>query len=106
MTRLHRTIVQKVLYSQLLHCRSCGRRVGELRPMVNAKWSFLVSRYTRCIRCGSANVHRVKRRDRIDSVSTNPLSQALRLTGAPLNKCPACRLQYYDCRPLAPDAED
>ena len=34
-----------------------------------------------------------------DWMSKHPLSWMFRLLGAPLNKCPSCRLQYYDWRP-------
>jgi hypothetical protein len=65
---------------------------------VEARLTFLFSRRTHCIRCGTADVHRLSKRDRIDSVSNSLASWLMRLSGAPLNKCPSCRLQYYDWR--------
>lgn len=44
-------------------------------------------------------IHRVAKRDRVDDLSQHPLSWLLGVSGAPLNKCPACRLQYYDWHP-------
>jgi len=86
----------------MFRCTKCGHALKRLHPIVDANLSFVFSRYTRCIRCGTPRVQRLKKRDRIDSMSKNLTSQLLRLTGAPLNKCPACRLQYYDWRPPQP----
>jgi hypothetical protein len=47
-------------------------------------------------------VRRQRKHDRIDTVSNHPLSRLMQITGAPLNRCFACRVQYYDWRPLAP----
>ena len=61
-------------------------------------FGYLFSPYTHCVRCGTISVTRAAKRDRIDSVSRNILSRIQHLLGAPLNKCAACRLQYYDWR--------
>ena len=105
--RMHRTTAEKLIYAELFRCAHCDLRLRQLRGRRNAKISFLFSRYTRCIRCGTQHVRRISKRDRVDSVSRGVVSTLLRLTGAPLNKCDACRLQYYDWRPLhaAPRAE-
>ena len=60
--------------------------------------SFYLSRYTSCIRCGNVDVRRVATLDLVDSRSKHIWSLLFRLAGAPLNKCDACRLQYYDWR--------
>ena len=44
-------------------------------------------------------ISEVAKRDRVDTISHHPLSVIQHLTFAPLNKCPACRLQYFDWRP-------
>jgi hypothetical protein len=95
--------MQKVLYNEIFRCTRCGYFLKHLHPLVDANLSFVFSRYTHCIRCGTSRVQRLKKRDRIDSMSKHLASLLLRLTGAPLNKCPACRLQYYDWRPPQPD---
>ena len=102
--RIHRSPVQKLVYSDIYRCHQCGFRTGRFRPSIGIKLAFIFSRYTRCVRCGTYAVERVSRRDRIDSVAKTPLSLIQRLLFAPLNKCYSCRLQYYDWRPLSPQA--
>ncbi|MEP7305872.1 MAG: hypothetical protein ABJA98_10165 [Acidobacteriota bacterium] len=102
--RTHRTLAQKLLYSDVFRCRKCGRRLKRSRLRSGGILTFAFSRYSHCIRCGTPNVHRMKKRDRIDSMSRHPLSLLLRLTGAPLNRCYSCRLQYRDWRRPATEA--
>jgi len=96
--RIHRGFFHRRVYSALYACRDCHSYVGHFHPFLLSTYRFIFSRYTRCIRCGSDNVHRMYKRDRIDNFSKNPLSWLQRFLAAPLNKCPACRLQYYDWR--------
>ena len=98
--RRHRTLVEKLLYRDAFRCAACAREVRRLGALGSVRASFYLSRYTRCIRCSSHRVRRQKHRDRIDFMSRRVISLVLRLTGAPLNRCPACRLQYYDWRPI------
>jgi hypothetical protein len=58
------------------------------------------SRYTRCVQCGSTRVRRLPERDRIDRMSSHPLSVLLGLTFAPIYHCNPCRLQYRDWRKI------
>lgn len=98
LVRTHRRRFQKIAYTAVFRCRKCDYQVGKFHPWLIANYRFLFSRYTRCIRCGTEQVYRASKRDRVDYVSSHPLSMLLHLTGAPLNKCPGCRLQYYDWR--------
>ena len=100
--RSHRTPVERILYSNAFRCGHCGRRSRWVYPAIRSRVGFLFSRYTRCIRCGSTRIERLTRRDRIDPVVRSLPNQLVRLTGAPIKKCPTCRLQYYDWRPIAP----
>ena len=83
-------------------------RLPELRlqnssvPAVHPRHLPLFSRCSHCIRCGSSRVHRLTKRDRVDAMSRHVFSLIQLLTFAPLNKCVACRLQYYDWRPPNP----
>jgi len=43
-------------------------------------------------------VHRTAKRDRIDSFSKNVVTVIQGVFAAPINKCPACRPQFYDWR--------
>ena len=97
--RSHRRAAERILYTEVLRCRKCGYRTGVVHPSISNTIGFVLSRYTRCIRCGNSAVQRLSKRDRIDSMSRHPLSILMLLTGAPLNHCHVCRLQYRDWRP-------
>lgn len=94
----HRTVLEKLVYSDMYRCVRCEYRMGLAYSFWRSNLTFAFSRRTRCIRCGTIAVHRSAKRDRIDSVSRNPLSWLMRLTGAPVVRCTRCRLQYYDWR--------
>ena len=61
---------------------------------------FLFSLHSCCVRCGSESVHQIEQRDPVDAFSSDVLGLFQFLLGAPLKKCPDCRLQYYDWRPV------
>jgi hypothetical protein len=100
--RTHRTRLQRLVYSDVFRCSKCGQRSRRVHTSLAATLTFFFSRHTHCIRCGTERVHRMQKRDRIDSVSKNLASRLLHLSGAPLNKCIGCRLQYYDWRTPEP----
>jgi hypothetical protein len=43
-------------------------------------------------------VQRLKKRDKVDGFSQNPLALMQVLIGAPVNRCSPCRLQFFDWR--------
>jgi hypothetical protein len=96
--RKHRHGFQKLIYRDAFKCGKCGFFVGVRRAPLNVRSWFVASRHSRCIRCGNTDVHRSRKRDHIDTVSHHPISVLLHLTGAPIVRCFACRLQYYDWR--------
>ena len=104
LVRVHRHSLERVLYSGVFRCHQCGFRSASLYPFFRVHLRQLFSRYTHCPRCGMEFVTRMHRRDRVDSRSNHPLSWIQGLLFAPLNKCPSCRLQYHDWRPLTPQA--
>lgn len=104
--RRHRSAMEKVLYAHVFECRQCHNRVRLTRRALRVGRLFLFSQHTCCPRCGSDDVKRESKRDRIDSASKHIVSRVQGWFGAPLNKCPACRLQYHDWRPLAPAEDD
>lgn len=101
LVRVHRRAAEKLLFASVFRCRVCRRRVRRLHPAVRVPLQVLFSRHTRCIRCGSLDVERSPKRDPVEGLSASPVSFLMRLTGAPLNWCRACRLQYYDWRRAA-----
>ena len=102
--KTHRTVFQKLIYSGAFVCPRCGLRTRRVRARIRVTAIFLFSRFTHCINCGSPRVHRLAKRDRVDTMSHHPFSVIQHLIFAPLNKCPNCRLQYFDWR--APQNQD
>jgi hypothetical protein len=100
--QVHRRFYERLMYSGVYTCRDCDSRVRRVRGWSFSTLRFLCSRYTNCIRCSSDQVHRMRKKDRIDTVSKHPISRLLQLFGAPRNKCPLCRLQYHDLRRVRP----
>ena len=96
--RTHRTPWQKLRGAEAFRCRKCGYRTSRWRPALGVALQFVFSRHSHCVSCGTERVKRIAKRDRVDSMSRNIVSILFGLTGAPLNKCPACRLQYRDWR--------
>ena len=94
----HRAGFQKFVYSDVFRCGRCGYRLSVQHAFLRVSVTFVFSRHTHCVRCGTPEVRRSVKRDRVDSVSNHPLSRILQLTGAPVNRCLRCRLQYYDWR--------
>jgi uncharacterized protein with PIN domain len=92
--RVRRTPLEKLLNSDMYACSGCRRRVGARRPSL----VFLFSKYARCIQCGSSEVARLAKPDRVDQFTTNWLGLAPRYFGAPLYRCSPCRVQFYDWR--------
>ena len=105
LAHIRRTRLQRFVYSRVYFCKRCRISIGRYyrflhRQLINCQ--FLFSLKSRCVRCGSRNVQPTKKRDYIDPVSKDLLGSFQRLFGAPLKKCPACRLQFYDWRPARP----
>src|SRR4029079_4477488 len=92
--RRHRKATQRIWYAEAFSCPGCDYQVKRMRPMFRSNLAFLASRHSCCVKCGTMNVHRMAKRDRIDTLSHNLFSWIFRLTGAPLTKCSICRLQY------------
>ena len=100
--RIPRSLVGRILFRRVQQCRKCGFTQREWRVPFEEELTFILSRYSRCIRCGSYKVRRLQERDQIDRVSNHPLSMLLGLTLAPFHHCNPCRLQYHDWRPVHP----
>lgn len=101
--RYPRTRLQKLVYSGVFRCRSCDLHIAVLHPFLKrlmVSVGFLLSMYTRCVRCATHSVSPLDKRDYIDAVTKNPLGLFQFLLGAPVKDCEGCRLQYYDWRPV------
>jgi hypothetical protein len=87
----------------VFRCRSCDLHIAVLHPFLKrlmVSVGFLLSMYTRCVRCATHSVSPLDKRDYIDAVTKNPLGLFQFLLGAPVKDCEGCRLQYYDWRPV------
>lgn len=73
-------------------CPECGAR--EMIPRT------FFSRFARCPSCLTSELRVRKNLDKIDRILRNPWRSIQKLMGAPLLHCHACRLQFYDMRPL------
>ena len=102
--RVHRTRLEKLVWSDMYECPKCNRRTGAYHAFLYAHSRFLFSRHSCCVRCGSRAVQRLKKRDKVDGFSHDPLAWVQALTGAPVNRCSPCRLQFFDWRKPHPDA--
>jgi hypothetical protein len=91
--RVRRRFYQKFAYHAIWTCRSCGRRETQ-----DQWFLFLFGKTSRCPRCGSFRVERLRGVDRIDPMYKNPLSYFQKYFGANVHWCPFCRLQFYDLR--------
>jgi hypothetical protein len=97
MVRVRRTFLQKWAYHAILKCSKCGQR--ETRD----QWFlFLFGRKSRCPRCGSFRVEKLRGVDHIDPMYKNPFSYLQKWFGGNLHWCPYCRLQFYDVRKKLP----
>jgi len=96
--RVHRSVLEKCLWSDMYRCSGCKRKQGYFHRYLYSHYHFMFSRHSRCIRCGSEAVDRLKKRDKVDSFSQNPLALMQVLIGAPVNRCSPCRLQFFDWR--------
>ena len=105
LARVHRSLVGRAMFRKVLACSACGYRARTWRLPFEKTATFVFARHSRCIRCGSYRVKRLRGRDRIDSRSTHPISVLLSLTLAPFYHCNPCRLQYHDWRPVQPSEQ-
>jgi hypothetical protein len=57
--------------------------------------------YAKCPKCSSKDLVALRRVDGVDKMRRGPLNLLHRLLGGQLYHCWFCRLQFYDCRPIA-----
>ena len=98
--RVRRSIFEILQYSAAYLCRGCQRKHHAVRP-----YRLHFGPHARCPRCGSFRIARLPEKDGIDPMYRAVWVVLERLArGSRLFHCPACRVQFYDRRRLAPDA--
>jgi len=93
LARSHRRFWEKPVYSVVFECRECESRVGAKRNFFH-----YFGGYAKCPRCGSEEIAKRSKRDRIDRMIRTPISVFQSLTGGSLYHCFFCRIQFYDLR--------
>jgi hypothetical protein len=97
LVRVRRTYRQRFVYHAILKCKKCGSREAR-----DQWYLFLFGKKSRCPRCGSYRVEKLRGVDHIDPMYKNPISYLQKYFGANLHWCPFCRLQFYDLRKKVP----
>jgi DNA-directed RNA polymerase subunit RPC12/RpoP len=97
--RVHRTFWERFKYLAIYECRSCEREV-----QVPRHHTYHFGSACRCPRCGTFRVVKLKVPDKIDPMHGGPLNWVERLMGGNLYHCCYCRVQFFDRRPLDPNA--
>ncbi len=97
--RVHRTFWQRFNYLAVYRCRRCPHEVRIPRPH-----TYHFGEFCRCPKCGTLRVVKLKARDKIDPMYGGPLNWLERLAGGTLHHCCFCRVQFFDRRPLDPQA--
>jgi hypothetical protein len=96
--RIRRRKWERLVYAAVLQCPKCKRKT----KLPKYPTLFLLSLHRSCPKCGTPQLDRLRKRDKIDPLYLNPLSLVQRLFGAHLYWCPFCRVQFYDLRPPWP----
>ncbi len=99
MKRVHRTFRERFRYLAIYECREC-----ETQGFVPRPFTYRLGPQSRCPRCGTYRLVRLRERDRIDRMHSGFLNLLKRITGGKLMHCRYCRLQFYDRRPVASEA--
>ncbi len=97
--RVHRTFWERFKYLAIYDCRQCEREV-----LIPRHYTYHFGSACRCPKCGTFRVVKLKVPDKIDPMQgglTNLLEQ---LAGGNLYHCCYCRVQFFDRRPLDPNA--
>ena len=94
--RVHRTFWERFSYLAIYECRDCHDVISYPRH-----YRHHLGPHTRCPRCGTLRVTKLKERDHIDPIHTGLLNLLERLAAGKLYHCRFCRLQFYDRRNLA-----
>jgi DNA-directed RNA polymerase subunit RPC12/RpoP len=83
----------------IYECRHCEREV-----LIPRHYSYHLGGTCRCPKCGTFRVVKLKVPDKIDPMQGGVLNLVERLAGGNLYHCCYCRVQFFDRRPIDPNA--
>jgi DNA-directed RNA polymerase subunit RPC12/RpoP len=96
---VHRTFWERFKYLAIYDCRECEREV-----LIPRHYTYHSGTACRCPKCGTFRVVKLKVPDKIDPMHGGMLNLLERLAGGNLYHCCFCRVQFFDRRPLDPNA--
>ena len=99
--RVHRTFLERFRYAAIYYCKSCDTE--EFEPRL---FQYHFGPHCRCPQCGTYRLTKLKEPDKIDKMQGGFMSWLERVSGGHLLHCRFCRIQFYDRRPLATEAEE
>ena len=99
--RVHRTFLERLRYAAIYHCKSCDSE--EYVPRI---LQYRFGPFSRCPRCGTYRLTKLKEPDKIDKMQTGFLNWLERGMGGKLSHCRYCRIQFFDRRPRASEGAE
>ena len=92
--RIHRTFLERFEYQAIYLCTQCEEEHVEVR-----RYRYHFGEHSRCPRCGTYKLNRLKRPDKIDPMIGGFCNLLERILGDNrLYHCRFCRIQFYDRR--------
>src|SRR5690349_9574625 len=89
--------MERFTYLAIYECRDC-----ENEEFIPRQYTYHFGENTRCPRCGTYRVTRLKGLDRIDKMVPGLWNKYEQWRGGSLYHCCFCRVQFYDRRKMAP----
>jgi len=90
-------VFQRLLSQAVFDCERC-----DIRFHVRKRFFSIFGRYAECPECGTRDLSRPIKRDRIDRMTRNPGRLVLAIAGCSLYHCRFCRFQFRDWRKIDP----
>ena len=97
--RVHRTFLERFNYLAIYECKHCEREV-----LIPRTHTYHFGNVCRCPKCGTFRIVKLKVQDKIDPMQGGVLNWLERIAGGNLYHCCFCRIQFFDRRPLDPNA--
>jgi len=96
--RVHRTFSERFRFAAIYYCKEC-----DSQRFVPRLFQYHFGPYSRCPRCGSYRLTKLKEPDKIDRMHRGLLNLLEKIYGGCVFHCRYCRIQFYDRRSRAPE---